>query len=862
MRKLILVAIVLVLAVANVASAADVYNRGDGDYHNPDFPGNSWCNPWVWIRWAPASAPGVPTTVDRVLMNRGPIWPVVIDNNCVDANAAVCLILHVGFWNAYGGSIPPHPSNPSILDMTGGTLTTGTDVRIASGTGDTGVFNVSGGIATIGGLFAVGGYDGSGGGDGTLNMSGGTINVTGNLEIGNRPGYGTAAISGGTITAASLLMTARGSLTITAAGMIVLTGDQTTVVNGYKASGWINADAQVQYVTEGEYAGKTVITAAPDPKAHFPVPASGTTNVSPDIVLGWTAGVGAVSHDVYLGTVLSDVNNANRLLADLDGDGTVDWNDIAILSEYWLADPTGSEPYAGIDDDDIANFFDYALLSQDWMNSAGPIFKGNQLATTYDPLGLLDLITTYYWRIDEVNGPDTVRGDIWSFTTQTGKAFNPNPASGASNVALDANLSWSAGFGATSHDVYFGTTYPPEARDNQSGTTFDPGALAMTTTYYWRIDEKTDSNTTITGDDWNFTSRGSAVMRKGPYLLYRGTNTQMFVLWQMDGIDTGCSVVWGTDANYATGSVAATEYGTDYQYIGILSGLTPGTKYYYRLTTGVGQYTGSFLAAPPADAANLKFFMYGDTRTNPSWHDSVCARMIATYTADPAYQTIALHSGDWVERGTESHQTSQWWTYSYTNLMDNVKSIAYEGCIGNHEDDGSVWAKYWPFPFVASPRYYYSFDYGPVHVTVLDQFTTYTNPSAQYTWLVTDLSASTKPWKILVFHQPGWSAGSYHANNTTVQSTIQPLCTQYGVQICLSGDNHYYSRADVNGVQHLTSGAGGAPLYTPEPNQPNIVAYSYGLSFQKVEITDVNTLTCDTIKVSDGTVIDTFTLNR
>jgi hypothetical protein len=860
MKKTVLTAIAIILAVGVAAFAADVYNRGDGDFHNPDYPGNLWSNPWVWIRWDPISAPGCPNSVDRVLMNRGPIWPVVIDNTCVDANAAVCSILHVGFWNGFGGSIPPHPSNPSILDMTGGTLTTVTDVRIASGTGDTGVFNVSGGTATIGGSFAVGGYDGSGGGDGTLNMSGGTINVTGNMEIGNRPGYGTAAISGGTITAASLLMTARGSLTITAAGMLILTGDQTTVVSGYRASGWINAEALIQYITEGQFAGKTVISGIPDPEAHYPVPVSGATNVSPDIVLGWTAGNGAASHDVYFGTVFADVNNAERILGDLDGNCAVDWNDIAVLSDYWLADPIGSEPYAGVDDNNNVDFIDYALLSQDWMNNAGPIFKGNQLATNYDPLGLLALGITYYWRIDEVNGPDTVRGDIWSFTTQTGKAFNPNPASGASNVETAATLSWSAGFGATSHDVYFGTTYPPEARGNQSGTTFNPGTLALTTTYYWRIDEVGGSGTII-GDDWNFTSRGSAVMRKGPYLLYRGNNTQMFVLWQMDGTDTGCSVAWGTDTTYATGSVAATEYGTDHQYRGILSGLTPGTKYYYRLTTGVGQYTGSFLAAPPADAVNLKFFMYGDTRTNIGWHDSVCARMIATYTADPAYQTIALHSGDWVERGTESHQTSQWWNYNYTNLMDNVKSLAYAGCMGNHEDDGSVWAKYWPFPFVASPRYYYSFNYGPVHVTVLDQFTTYTNPSAQYTWLVSDLSASTKPWKIIVLHQPGWSAGSYHANDTTVQSVIQPLCVQYGVQIVLAGDNHYYSRADVSGVQHLTSGGGGAPLYTPVAGQPYIVTYSYGLNFQKVEING-DTLTCTTVKVPDDIVIDTFTLTK
>jgi hypothetical protein len=35
---------------------------------------------------------------------------------------------------------------------------------------------------------------------------------------------------------------------------------------------------------------------------------------------------------------------------------------------------------------------------------------------SFDPCGL-ELATTYYWRIDEVNGPNTVKGDVWSFTT-------------------------------------------------------------------------------------------------------------------------------------------------------------------------------------------------------------------------------------------------------------------------------------------------------------------------------------------------------------------------------------------------------------------------------------------------------------
>ena len=67
---------------------------------------------------------------------------------------------------------------------------------------------------------------------------------------------------------------------------------------------------------------------------------------------------------------------------------------------------------------------------------------------------------------------------------------------------------------------------------------------------------------------------------------------------------------------------------------------------------------------------------------------------------------------------------------------------------------------------------YYSFDYGPVHVVVLDQYTNggnYGSGSPQYTWLVNDLSTSTKPWKIIVLHQPGWSCNGGHPNDTNVQ---------------------------------------------------------------------------------------------
>jgi hypothetical protein len=181
--------------------------------------------------------------------------------------------------------------------------------------------------------------------------------------------------------------------------------------------------------------------------AEDPNPANGAANVALDKVLSWTAGPNTASHDVYFGTAPGDVNSANRLIGDLNGDGIVDFNDVSLLTGYWLTNPAGSEPYAGVNDDDIVDFTDYALLAQDWMNDAGPVFKGNQDANSFNP-GTLANSTTYYWRIDEVNGPNTVTGDVWSFTTRAEPEFTFVQAS-------DPQMGWTQ---CGNSDYLWGTT--------------------------------------------------------------------------------------------------------------------------------------------------------------------------------------------------------------------------------------------------------------------------------------------------------------------------------------------------------------------------------------------------------------------
>ncbi|MHC4738683.1 MAG: LamG domain-containing protein, partial [Planctomycetota bacterium] len=138
-------------------------------------------------------------------------------------------------------------------------------------------------------------------------------------------------------------------------------------------------------------------------------------------------------------------------------------------------------------------------------------FQGNQTATTFDP-GTMANGATYYWRIDELNAGGTTTGTVWSFTTivaEPGQASSPSPADTATDVSIDADLSWTAGTGSTSSDVYFGTTSPGTFQGNQTATNFDPGTMANDTTYYWRIDEINPGGTT-TGAVWSFTTIAAA----------------------------------------------------------------------------------------------------------------------------------------------------------------------------------------------------------------------------------------------------------------------------------------------------------------------------------------------------------------
>jgi phospholipase C len=82
---------------------------------------------------------------------------------------------------------------------------------------------------------------------------------------------------------------------------------------------------------------------------------------------------------------------------------------------------------------------------------------------------------------------------------------SPNPASAATNVSTSPTLTWSAA-GATTYDVYFGTSNPPPSvTSGQTGTSYAPGTLTNATTYYWNVVAHNAAGT-ASGPIWSFTT--------------------------------------------------------------------------------------------------------------------------------------------------------------------------------------------------------------------------------------------------------------------------------------------------------------------------------------------------------------------
>ncbi len=164
-----------------------------------------------------------------------------------------------------------------------------------------------------------------------------------------------------------------------------------------------------------------------------------------------------------------------------------------------------------------------------------------------------------------------------------GQSSNPNPPNEAADVALNMVLSWTVGTGATEHGIYFGTDSllgSGTFKGIQSGDTFDPDTLQLSTTYYWRVDEYNSGGTT-TGPVWKFTTESSPLAAPDNLAATPVSKNQIDLSWS-DNSDneTGFSIERSGDGSTNWAEIASVaENVTVYSD----SLLNPSTTYFYRV---------------------------------------------------------------------------------------------------------------------------------------------------------------------------------------------------------------------------------------------------------------------------------------
>ncbi|ORY68372.1 Metallo-dependent phosphatase-like protein [Pseudomassariella vexata] len=201
---------------------------------------------------------------------------------------------------------------------------------------------------------------------------------------------------------------------------------------------------------------------------------------------------------------------------------------------------------------------------------------------------------------------------------------------------------------------------------------------------------------------------------------------------------------------------------------------------------------------------------------------------------------------------------------------------------------------------LANPPFWYSFEYGMVHVVMIDTETDFTNapdgpggsagldggpfgaPNQQLEFLETDLASvdrTVTPWLVLGGHRPWYSTGGGRNICAPCQAAFEPLLYKYGVDLAIFGHVHnsqrfqpvYKGVADPKGLNDPA-----APMYIVAGGAGNIeglssvgtnvsynaFAYADDFSYATVSFQDANNLEVEFIRSLTGETLDSSVLHK
>jgi len=201
----------------------------------------------------------------------------------------------------------------------------------------------------------------------------------------------------------------------------------------------------------------------------------------------------------------------------------------------------------------------------------------------------------------------------------------------------------------------------------------------------------------------------------------------------------------------------------------------------------------------PSKDGSVKFAIIGDTGTGSSKQQDIADFMVRYREIFP-YEFVLLLGDNLYGTETPADYKKKF-SDVYQKLLDN--KIKFYATLGNHDEPNERFYE----DFNMNGKEYYRFSKGNVAFYSLNS--NYMDKK-QLEWLESELAKDTAEWKIAFCHHPPYSSGSKHGSDKSLREVVEPLFVKYGVNVVLTGHDHFYERIKPQkGIYYFVSGAGG-----------------------------------------------------
>lgn len=307
---------------------------------------------------------------------------------------------------------------------------------------------------------------------------------------------------------------------------------------------------------------------------------------------------------------------------------------------------------------------------------------------------------------------------------------------------------------------------------------------------------------------------GDASTQRGITWYTAENTTSVVEIAGIDGtLDTNCTITYDD----------VFEWEGRYVHKALVSNLTPGTVYLFRVGNGTEfSEVGRFVTDDKNDS--FDFIAIADIQADNQENFDKGARVTEYAFKQMPTAEFMVNLGDFTDDSTNEE-----WDY-YDNAMKEInRNTTLAPVSGNHDGLGvedwfnNMFNLDVSESVQTSDGVNYSYDYGNVHFAVLNTNDLLSISIPQLKWLENDMKSTDKDWKVVLMHKSPYSLGkdAKWPDALYLQKALTKVVDECNVDLVLSGHDHQYLRTkpltgnkvNEDGAVYVLSGTAGAKRY-------------------------------------------------